>query len=62
VRIVGVPAPETNPQGRALGYIMLDFTIALAVGLIIGFILGYGVRAIISHRRHQRARRRSYLF
>jgi len=39
-----------------------DFTIALAIGLVIGFILGYGLRAIISYRRRQRARRRSYLF
>jgi hypothetical protein len=28
----------------------------LAIGLVIGFILGYGVRALISHRRHLRAR------
>ena len=34
---------------------MPEFTIALAIGLLIGFILGYGVRAIISYRRHQRA-------
>jgi hypothetical protein len=36
---------------------MPDFTIALAIGLVIGFILGYGVRAIISYRRRRRARR-----
>src|SRR5215510_3054160 len=41
---------------------MWDFTIALAIGLVIGFILGYGVRAIVSYRRHRRARRRSHLF
>jgi hypothetical protein len=54
LRIVGVPAPE--------GYMMPDFTIALAIGLVIGFILGYGVRAIISYRRHRHARRQSYRF
>jgi hypothetical protein len=53
LRIVGVPAPKTNPRDRALGYMMPDFTIALAIGLVIGFILGYGVCAIISYRRHQ---------
>jgi hypothetical protein len=58
----GVPAPETNPHDRTLRYMMPDFTIALAIGLVIGFILGYGLRAIISYRRHRRARRRSYLF
>ena len=47
---------------RTLRYMMPDFTIALTIGLVIGFILGYGLRAIISYRRHQRARRRSYLF
>ena len=36
---------------------MPDFIIALAIGLLIGFILGYGVRAIISYRRHRHARR-----
>jgi hypothetical protein len=54
--------PETNPRDRALGYMMPDFTIALAIGLVIGFILGYGVRAIISYRRHRHARRQSYRF
>jgi hypothetical protein len=49
----GVPAPETNPHHRT--YMMPDFTIALAIGLVIGFILGYGLRAIISYRRYQRA-------
>src|ERR1700736_1574297 len=56
------PAPETNPRDRPLGYMMPDFTIALAIGLVIGFILGYGVRAIISYRRHRHARRQSYRF
>jgi hypothetical protein len=32
--------------------------IALAIGLVVGFALGYGVRAFISYRRHQAARRR----
>jgi hypothetical protein len=40
---------------------MPEFAISLLLVLAIGFILGYGVRAIISHRRRQRARRRSYL-
>jgi hypothetical protein len=39
-----------------------DFTIALAIGLVIGFILGYGVRAIISYRRRRRARRHRTFF
>ena len=38
------------------------FTIPFVIGLATGFILGYGVRAIIPYRRHQRARRQSYLF
>src|SRR5262249_11796843 len=58
----GEPAPETNPCDRTLRYMMPDFTIALAIGLVIGFITGYGLRAIISYRRRRRARRRSYLF
>ena len=41
---------------------MPDLTIALAIGLVIRFILGYGVRAIVSYQRRQRARRRSYLY
>src|SRR5260221_14044302 len=57
-----VPAPETNPPHRTLRYMIPDFTIALAIGLVIRVILGYGLRAIISSPRHQRARRRSYLF
>jgi NhaP-type Na+/H+ or K+/H+ antiporter len=40
--------------------VMLEFTIPVVIGLAIGFILGYGVRAIISRRRHQRARRQSF--
>src|SRR5262249_22286183 len=40
---------------------MPDFTTALAIGFVIGFILGYGLRAIISYRRRGPARRRSYL-
>ena len=32
-------------------------SIILAIGLSIGFGLGYGVRAFISYRRHQAARR-----
>jgi hypothetical protein len=32
-------------------------SILVAIGLSIGFALGYGVRAFISHRRHQAARR-----
>ena len=43
-----------------LSYVMREFTIPVVIGLAIGFILGYGVRAIISHRRHQRARRQSF--
>jgi uncharacterized membrane protein (Fun14 family) len=30
-------------------YVMPEFKTALAIGLVIGFILGYGVRAIISY-------------
>ena len=32
-----------------------------AIGLLVGFVLGYGVRAFISYRRHQAARRRRYI-
>src|SRR6516225_547521 len=46
-------------RGLRLRHMVSDFTIALAIGLVIGFILGYGLRAIISYRRHRRARRRS---
>src|SRR6266487_1111808 len=46
-----VPAPETNPHDRTLRYMMPDFTIALAIGLVIGFILGYGPRATPSTRK-----------
>jgi hypothetical protein len=36
--------------------------IIFAIGLLIGFALGYGVRAFISYRRHQAAsRRRSFI-
>jgi uncharacterized membrane protein (Fun14 family) len=35
--------------------------VALAIGVLIGFVLGYAVRAFISRRRHQAARRRSHL-
>jgi hypothetical protein len=36
--------------------------IAVAAGvlLLIGFICGYGVRALISHLRHEKARRRHF--
>jgi hypothetical protein len=54
--------PETNPDDRTFRHMVSDFTIALAIGLVIGFILGYGLRAIISYRRHRRARRRRFLF
>jgi uncharacterized membrane protein (Fun14 family) len=40
---------------------MANILVALAIGLVIGFILGYGARALISYRRHLRARERSYL-
>ncbi len=46
-----MPAPETNPHDRTLRYMMPDFTIALAIGLVIGFILGYGPRATPSTRK-----------
>jgi hypothetical protein len=32
--------------------------IIFAIGLSIGFALGYGVRAFISYRRHRTAKRR----
>ena len=41
---------------------MVNITVALAIGLVVGFIPGYGVRALISYRRRLRAKRRSYLF
>jgi hypothetical protein len=47
---------------------MLDATnslavgfIGLAIGIVMGFALGYGLRAFISYRRHQASRRRSLL-
>src|SRR6516164_5469000 len=40
-------------RGLRLRHMVSDFTIALAIGLVIGFILGYGLRAIISYRRHR---------
>src|SRR5438128_12016104 len=39
-----------QPRDRALRYMIPEFIIALAIGLVTGFILGYGVRAIISYR------------
>ena len=47
-------------KGR-YGSMTPGFEIALAIGLVVGFALGYSVRALISYRRHQAARRR-YLF
>jgi len=41
------------PEFTALRHMMPEFTIALAIGLVMGFVLGYGVRAIISYR-HRR--------
>jgi hypothetical protein len=38
-----VPAPETNPY--IARYVFDAGLIALAIGLAIGFILGYGLRA-----------------
>jgi hypothetical protein len=35
--------------------------IIFAVGLSVGFPLGYGVRAFISYRRRQASRRRRYI-
>jgi hypothetical protein len=40
---------------------MTDAVVVFAIGLIIGFALGYAVRAAISFRRHQTAVRRRYL-
>jgi hypothetical protein len=44
-------------KGR-YGSMTPGFEIALAIGLVGGFALGYGARALISYRRHQAARRR----
>jgi hypothetical protein len=44
-------------KGR-YGSMTPGFEIALAIGLVVGFALGYGARALISYRRHQAARRR----
>jgi hypothetical protein len=44
-------------KGR-YGSMTPGFEIALAIGLVVGFALGYGIRALISYRRHQAARRR----
>jgi hypothetical protein len=34
--------------------------VAAGVLLLIGFVSGYGVRALISHLRHEKARRRHF--
>jgi len=44
-------------KGR-YGSMTPGFEITLAIDLVVGFALGYGVRALISYRRHQAARRR----
>ena len=51
-------SPETNFMKGRYGSMTPGFEIALMIGLVIGFALGYGVRALISYRRHQAARRR----
>jgi hypothetical protein len=50
-----------EPGGRQLLMRPELASIILAIGLLIGFTLGYGVRAFISYRRHQASRRRRYI-
>src|SRR5204863_2236147 len=63
-RVTKVPVSSAgNQRSRpSVSSMMPNIIIALAIGLVVGFILGYGVRAVISYRRRLRARRRSYLF
>jgi hypothetical protein len=37
------------------------FEIIAGISLVVGFALGYGVRALLSYRRHQAAARRRHL-
>ncbi len=46
------------------GRFVMDFGTGaslLMIGVLIGFICGYGMRALISHRRHAAAERRRLL-
>ena len=56
--VISAGSPETNFMRGRYGSMTPGFEIALAIGPIVGFALGYGVRALISYRRHQAARRR----
>ena len=57
-RIISAGSPETNFMRGRYGSMTPGFEIALVIDLVVGFALGYGVRALISYRRHQAARRR----
>jgi hypothetical protein len=57
------PPRHQNIAMRCLEFLMGDLQIAklilavLAVGMVVGFVAGYAVRAAISHHRHVMARR-----
>ena len=55
---ISAGSPETNFMRGRYGSMTPGFEIALVIDLVVGFALGYGVRALISYRRHQAARRR----
>ena len=54
-----------DPRGQTISRQLLMrpelASIIFAIGLLIGFALGYGVRAFVSYRRHQASRRRHYI-
>jgi len=40
------------------GWMVMEFAAGTSIGILIGFLCGYGVRALISLRRHTIAQRR----
>src|SRR3954452_6552864 len=63
---VAVPCVgHDDPTGQTISRQLLMrpelASIIFAIGLLIGFALGYGVRAFVSYRRHQASRRRHYI-
>jgi hypothetical protein len=61
-RVVGTELDSgTSVAPSRYGAVTPFVEITFAVGLLIGFVLGYGARAFISYRRRQAARRRRAL-
>jgi hypothetical protein len=62
--IVGAKSSATKHHNQRCRIMTPDLqavlAIALFMGFILGFAVGYGGRAFISHRRHIAARRRSF--